>query len=173
MDLEQAAIERLKMASEMSLRLYKQPLVITYSGGKDSDVLLHLAGAAGIPYVVHGDTVHRHPLDAAAGSTGGRRQTVKVHVAKVYIAGKITGDPGYHDKFREAEVQLHKHGYIVLNPAELPEGMSPADYMRICLAMIDVADAVVFLPGAADSAGARLEKAYCKYIGKEYEIWTD
>lgn len=52
MDLGQTAIERLKMASEMSLRLYKQPLVITYSGGKDSDVLLHLAGAAGIPYEV-------------------------------------------------------------------------------------------------------------------------
>ena len=33
MDLEQTAIERLKMASEMSLRLYKQPLVSTYSGG--------------------------------------------------------------------------------------------------------------------------------------------
>ena len=33
MDLEQTAIERLKMASDMSLRLYKQPLVITYSGG--------------------------------------------------------------------------------------------------------------------------------------------
>ena len=29
MDLEQTAIERLKMASDMSLRLYKQPLVIT------------------------------------------------------------------------------------------------------------------------------------------------
>lgn len=52
MDLEHTAIERLKMASDMSLRLYKQPLVITYSGGKDSDVLLHLAGAAGIPYEV-------------------------------------------------------------------------------------------------------------------------
>ena len=36
----------------MSLRLYKQPLVITYSGGKDSDVLLHLAGKAGIQYEV-------------------------------------------------------------------------------------------------------------------------
>lgn len=52
MDLEQTAIERLKMASEMSLRLYKQPLVITYSGGKDSDVLLHLAEASGIPFEV-------------------------------------------------------------------------------------------------------------------------
>jgi len=68
--LEQAAIERLKMASDMSLRLYKQPLVITYSGGKDSDVLLHLAGAAGIPYeVLHSLTTAdapetvRHVLD--------------------------------------------------------------------------------------------------------------
>lgn len=52
MDLEQTAIDRLKMASDMSLRLYKQPLVITYSGGKDSDVLLHLAGKSGIPYEV-------------------------------------------------------------------------------------------------------------------------
>ena len=52
MDLEKTAIERLKVASDMSLRLYKQPLVITYSGGKDSDVLLHLAYASGIPFEV-------------------------------------------------------------------------------------------------------------------------
>ena len=52
MDLEQTAIERLKMASDMSLRLYKQPMVVTYSGGKDSDVLLHLAEASGIPFEV-------------------------------------------------------------------------------------------------------------------------
>lgn len=52
MGLEQTAIERLKMASDMSMRLYKRPLVIAYSGGKDSDVLLHLASRAGIPYEV-------------------------------------------------------------------------------------------------------------------------
>ena len=52
MDLEKTAIERLKAASDMSLRLYKQPLVITYSGGKDSDVLLHLAEASGIQFEV-------------------------------------------------------------------------------------------------------------------------
>lgn len=68
--MEHTAIERLKMASDMSLRLYKQPLVITYSGGKDSDVLLHLAGAAEIPYeVLHSLTTAdapetvRHVLD--------------------------------------------------------------------------------------------------------------
>lgn len=51
-DLERKAIERLRCASDMSIKLYKQPLVITYSGGKDSDVLLHLAKASGIQYEV-------------------------------------------------------------------------------------------------------------------------
>ncbi len=51
-DLEKTAIERLETASDMSLRLFQQPLVITYSGGKDSDVLLHLAKASGIPFEV-------------------------------------------------------------------------------------------------------------------------
>lgn len=49
-DLEQTAIERLKTASDMSLRLFEKPLVITYSGGKDSDVLLHLAEKSDIPF---------------------------------------------------------------------------------------------------------------------------
>lgn len=52
MDLEQSAFEALRFASAQSLKLYEQPLVITYSGGKDSDVLLHLAGKSGIPYEV-------------------------------------------------------------------------------------------------------------------------
>ena len=92
---------------------------------------------------------------------------------KIYIAGKITGDPAYRDKFAAAEIQLGGQGHVVLNPAELPEGMAQADYMRICFAMIDVADAVVFLPDAKESAGARLEMAYCEYIEKEYETWSD
>ena len=32
---------------------------------------------------------------------------------KVYIAGKITGDPGYRDKFAAAEMQLFWHGHTV------------------------------------------------------------
>lgn len=37
MDLEQKAIERIRMASEMSLHHYGEPLVCTYSGGKDNE----------------------------------------------------------------------------------------------------------------------------------------
>lgn len=52
MDLEKIAIERLKMASEVSLKYYGQPLLVTYSGGKDSDVSLELAIRSGIPFEV-------------------------------------------------------------------------------------------------------------------------
>nr|DAT93872.1 MAG TPA: 3'-phosphoadenosine 5'-phosphosulfate sulfotransferase [Caudoviricetes sp.] len=42
MDLEQKAIERIRLASDLSLKHYGKPLVCTYSGGKDSDVMLEL-----------------------------------------------------------------------------------------------------------------------------------
>lgn len=53
MDLEQKSIERLKMASDMSLHHYGLPLVCTYSGGKDSDVMLELFKRSGIPFEAH------------------------------------------------------------------------------------------------------------------------
>ena len=42
MDLERKAIERIRLASDLSLKHYGKPLVCTYSGGKDSDVMLEL-----------------------------------------------------------------------------------------------------------------------------------
>lgn len=56
MDKEKTAIERLKAASEMSLAYYKQPLLVTDSGGKDSSVCKELALRAGIPFEVQ----HNH-----------------------------------------------------------------------------------------------------------------
>lgn len=53
MDKEQKAIERIKMASEMSLHHYNKPLICTYSGGKDSDVMLELFKRSEIPFEVH------------------------------------------------------------------------------------------------------------------------
>lgn len=87
-DLETVAIERLKTASDMSLRLFKQPLVITYSGGKDSDVLLHLAEISGIPFeVLHSLTTAdapetvRHVYDTLKRLEGkGIKCTVDKHV---------------------------------------------------------------------------------------------
>ncbi len=86
---------------------------------------------------------------------------------KVCIAGKITGDPNYKTKFAEAETVLKAEGNVVLNPAVLPEGMRPGDYMRICLAMLDVADYVYFLSDYGQSRGCGVEYSYCQYASKQ------
>ena len=57
MDKEQQAIERLRLAAEMSETYYDgAPLIVTTSGGKDSDVCLRLAEASCINYEVQ----HNH-----------------------------------------------------------------------------------------------------------------
>ena len=44
---------------------------------------------------------------------------------KIYIAGKITGDKGYREKFAAVEAALWAQGFTVINPAVLPEGDAP------------------------------------------------
>lgn len=92
---------------------------------------------------------------------------------KIYIAGKITGDPDYKAKFNAAAEAYKKKGYTVLNPSWMPQGMQKADYMRICFAMIDTADVVAFLPGYETSPGAQLELQYCFYIDKDVKLPDD
>lgn len=87
-------------------------------------------------------------------------------MVKLYISGPITGIPDYKEKFMAAAKKLEGTGAVVLNPATLPDGMNRADYMRICLSMVDVADMVVLLPGWENSACAMIEKKYAEYQGK-------
>lgn len=62
MDKEQTSMERLRLASDMSLRLYHRPLLLTDSGGKDSAVICKLAENAGIPFeIVHSHTTADAP----------------------------------------------------------------------------------------------------------------
>lgn len=89
---------------------------------------------------------------------------------KVYIAGKITGDRNYKAKFKAAQKALEQQCHTVLNPAIMPAGLTPGDYMRVCFAMIDTAEIVLFLPDYTDSRGARLEWDYCQYTGKQTTI---
>lgn len=84
----------------------------------------------------------------------------------VYIAGPITGVDKYWEAFEKAEDELEAAGFAPLSPSRLPSHLTKAQAMPICLAMINAADAVLFLPGYDNSVGARLEKDYCIYINK-------
>lgn len=86
---------------------------------------------------------------------------------KIYIAGRTTGNPHYKAQFKATQTMLQEAGHTVLNPAELPEGIKPADYMRICFAMLETADVVFFQRGWEVSKGAKLEYDYARYIGKD------
>ena len=72
-DLEAMAIERLKAASEMSLQHYGLPLVVTDSGGKDSQVVKELAMRSGIPFEIQ----HNHTTADAPETVRFVRQEAK------------------------------------------------------------------------------------------------
>lgn len=42
---------------------------------------------------------------------------------KIYIAGKITGDKGYREKFAAVEAALWAQGFTVINPAGVKPGV--------------------------------------------------
>ena len=92
---------------------------------------------------------------------------------KAYIAGKITGDEHYQEKFAKAKQRLEAEGWTVISPAVLPEGMGPSDYMRICFAMMESADIIVFLPDWADSKGAQIEFTWAQYVSKQTYFLAD
>lgn len=95
---------------------------------------------------------------------------------KIYIAGQINGNKNYLQQFYDAEVKImNKVGDSakILNPAHMPEGMTPGEYMRICFAMIDCADVLVLLSNAILSKGAKLETEYANYVGKPVYFLDD
>ena len=88
----------------------------------------------------------------------------------MYIAGKITGDPNYRDKFEKVERTLVWLGYSVMNPACLSEGreFTWEDYMAITASMQQVCDATVLLPDWKDSRGARTELKTAESLHNRY-----
>ncbi|EOJ0049796.1 TPA: DUF4406 domain-containing protein [Enterobacter hormaechei] len=87
---------------------------------------------------------------------------------KIYIAGPMSGLPDFNrDAFNHAHVFLGAKGHVVLNPALLPDGLTQAEYMDICLSMLRCADAVFMLRGWEKSAGARAENALAEKLEME------
>lgn len=119
MDLEHKAIERIKTASEMSLHYYGEPLVCTYSGGKDSDVMLELFKRSGIPFEVH----HSH-------TTADAPQTV-YHIRQVFRELDLKGikcNIAYHEQPDGSRITMWN-----LIPKKL---MPPTRRIRYCCSVL-------------------------------------
>lgn len=109
------AVRRLQEAAEMSQMLYEKPLVITYSGGKDSDTILKLAQIAKIPFEV----LHNH-------TTADAPETV-YHVRNKFRELELSGikcDIDYHVQPDGKRVTMWN-----LIPRKL---MPPTRLMRYC-----------------------------------------
>lgn len=86
-------------------------------------------------------------------------------MSRIYIAGPMTGIPEFNrPAFNRAAAKLQASGHVVLNPATLPNGLTQAQYMDICCAMIRCADEIHLLEGWEQSAGARAELALAEKL---------
>lgn len=92
----------------------------------------------------------------------------------VYISGQITDNPNFQDDFAKGVCKLREMGFKkIINPCCLSVlNLDYEQYMKICFAMIDVADYVYFLDNWDKSAGATRELKYAeskqKIIKYEY-----
>ena len=84
---------------------------------------------------------------------------------KVYLSGKITGDTGYRQKFEVVQNELTSYGYVVFNPAVLPDGFEYEDYMSLDLLILSRCDAIYLLRDWKNSPGAKRELEEAKRLG--------
>lgn len=90
----------------------------------------------------------------------------------VYLAGPITGNPGYMADFARWEAFLTDLGHVVFNPALLGEvaGWSWADYLKRDIPHLVNREAVFAMPGWESSRGAVLEVDLARRLG--LRCWT-
>ena len=103
---------------------------------------------------------------------------------RCYIAGPISGAPGYRDSFTTAAAQVEAMGYEAVNPCDItpvahdgacPPGYHPGEgagehtssacFMRADLRALLGCDAIFLLPGWLDSRGASVEHAVAVACG--------
>lgn len=151
MDLEQKSIKRIKLASEMSLKHYEKPLVCTYSGGKDSDIMLELFKRSGVPFEVHNShtTVDAPP-------------TV-YHIRKKFRELEETGI--------KANIEMPKYkGKPVTMWTLIPQkGMPPSRLMRYCCQILKETGCANRFIGTGvrwDESAARTERQAYETISK-------
>ena len=87
-------------------------------------------------------------------------QILEDYNMRIYIAGKITGNPNYKEQFAVAEERLKAEGHQVINPTWKPEGLSYKQYIDMGFYELMQCDVIYLLNGWENSAGARFEHIY-------------
>ncbi len=85
----------------------------------------------------------------------------------VYIAGAISGDiVANRHRFAAAKhsIMASSANTTVLNPAELPDGLTKTQYMSICLPMVMMSTSLFMLKGWEKSEGAVAEHALAQKL---------
>lgn len=86
---------------------------------------------------------------------------------KIYVAGPMTGLPGFNrPAFHAYAAQVEASGHIALNPAIFPLGLTNPEYMELCRPMVAIADEIHMLPGWVNSEGAMMEHHWATCSGK-------
>lgn len=86
-------------------------------------------------------------------------------MATVYIAGPITGDPDYKQKFDAVTKKLREFNLETVNPTDAPEGLTYRQYINRGLEKLSKCDLICMLPYSDQSPGARLERIYARTVG--------
>lgn len=82
---------------------------------------------------------------------------------RIYISGPITGTEGYRERFEAAEKMINAAGYVAINPEKVNRQLPVVehkDYMLTSIAMLQMCDAVLMLPGWKESRGCVMEFEY-------------
>ena len=87
---------------------------------------------------------------------------------RIYISGGMTGVENYKAKFIAAEEYLEAHGFTTCNPVYngmVAKNATHEEYMHMCLAQMDICDAIYLLDRWEQSPGAREEMEYAMTKG--------
>lgn len=77
---------------------------------------------------------------------------------RIMISGPMTGYPDFNrPAFNDAAEDMRQQGFIVYNPATLPDGWSHDEYLTETLRWVDEVDALFLLDDWQHSKGAVME----------------
>lgn len=86
---------------------------------------------------------------------------------KIYLSGKISGDPNFKEKFAQKEKELTEQGHLVFNPAKHPDMFTWEQFMELDLKALGNCDSIYLLNDWKDSRGAKIEYDEAVRLGKE------